>query len=719
MFTLMKTWRVLTFLILAPASTVSEPLSKQIVSYRIEARLALDGSRRPADIDGRMQLSWLNDSRESIPDLQFHLYLNAFRNERSTFFRESGGQLRGDRFAPGEWGWINITEMKLAGGEDLTSRIEFIHPDDDNADDQTVIRVGLPRAVRPGERVALEIAFQAHLPRVFARTGYWNSFAMVAQWFPKLGVWESAGERRRREPGWNTHQFHATSEFYADFGVYDVYLTVPAAYRDRIGATGEMRAVRENPDGTLTYNYYQEDVHDFAWTVDTRYRKVVRTFKPDEWVSADEVRQWAQRFNLPEDQVRLREVEVTLLVQPEHAGQIDRHFRAAFNAIKYFGLWYGPYPYRTLTVVDPPHNGEGAGGMEYPTLITAGTRWWPGRDQNPEEVIVHEFGHQYWYGMVATNEFEESWLDEGFNTYSTSKAMKAAYGANTLPFSLFGVTWGHLPIDLPRPFENRALTLRGPLTDPIVRPAWEYFDQTSYALNSYPRTALTLGTLERYLGEDAFARVMRVYFTKWRFNHPTSEDFFDHASEASGTDLSWFFNQFVLGTSTLDYEVESLEIMTPQQRAGIYERDGRRVELKGKDAPTDENLPYDTEVVVRRNGEAWFPVELLVQLENGGRVSGRPVTLQDGVLTYEFESSSGERWIDTWPIDERWKKFRLRHDGRAISAEVDPDGKLLLDANWVNNSRRPGATGAGGALRWSSGILFWTQTLLEALSFFT
>ncbi|MBO0799616.1 MAG: M1 family metallopeptidase, partial [Blastocatellia bacterium] len=450
------------FCLLGSVSVFSDNAPQNIASYKIDVKLKLDEKGRPKDLMGRERLIWLNDSPDIINDLQFHLYLNAFKNEKSTFLRESGGQLRGDRIERGEWGWIDVNELKIDGGDDLTAKIEFIHPDDDNADDQSVIRVPLAKPINPGEKITLDIKFTAKLPRVFARTGYWGQFALVGQWFPKIGVWESVGERRRAVAGWNCHQFHANSEFYADFGNYDVTITVPAIYRGKIGATGKMEAETVNSDGTVSYNFSQTNVHDFAWTIDPNYLVVTRQFKADEQVNESEINEWARRLELNQDQIRLKDVAVTLLIQPEHRGQIDRHFAAAFNAIKYFGLWYGKYPYATLTIVDPPYNGGGAAGMEYPTFITAGTSWWPGRDQNPEEVVVHEFGHQFWQGMVASNEFEESWLDEGFNTYSTAKVLKQAYGANLIPVKLFtGIPLFYLPVEIRHPYEDRFFTLMG------------------------------------------------------------------------------------------------------------------------------------------------------------------------------------------------------------------------------------------------------------------
>ncbi len=690
---------------------LADSVCKHVVWYKIDARLKIDDRGRPTSITGHETLTWLNDSPDSVSELQFHLYLNAFKNEKSTFFKESGGVSRDHSFEAGEWGWIDITLMKIVDGEDLTAKIEFIHPDDDNADDQTVIRVPLSKPVAPGAKITLDIDFTSRLPRVFARSGYWGRFAMVVQWFPKIGVWEKAGDRRREKAGWNCHQYHASSEYYADFGVYDVNITVPPEYKDKIGATGKLRSERTESDGFLTYNYYQEDVHDFAWTADPDYIKVTRSFKADEQVSANEIDEWAARLSLPADQIALRDVEVTLLIQPEHEDQIDRHFRAAFNAIKYFGLWYGKYPYDTLTVVDPPYGGAGAGGMEYPTLITAGTSWWPGRDQNPEGVIVHEFGHQFWYGLVANNEFEESWLDEGFNTYSTGKVLEVAYGSDHLPIRFAGVPVVYLPVTVPHPVEDRIITLSGNFSDPILTPSWKFFDQMSYGINSYPRTGLTLRTLERYLGEAVMARVMREYFQRWRFRHPASQDFFDVVNSVSGQDMNWFFDQFVKGAATLDYEIYQTSSERASVKAGLYDGDGQKMEVK---ASGEESAgSYDTEVWVRRRGEAWFPVDVLLRFEDGSQIYARPVAVRDGVIEYIVTNSlDGREWKETWAVGDRWKKFNLTTASKLRAAFVDPYEKVLLDACVTNNSWTPGS-GISSAGRWSSGAMFWFQSLLQ------
>ena len=357
------------------------PQAKSIANYNISARL------NPADksVTGHQTLLWNNDSQDTISELQFHLYMNAFQNSKSTFMRESGGQLRGDRGQKDSWGYIDIRKMQIAGGGDLTGSIQFIAPDDGNGDDRTVIRVPLPKPLKPGSQIELEIDFYTKFPHVFARTGYHGDFFLGGQWFPKIGVWEKAGIRYAKAAGWNCHQFHANTEFYADYGAYTVDLTVPSSFV--VGATGVQKKATQNSDGTTTYAFEQENVHDFAWTAQPTFRRFARTFDAEREVTATELTEITRLLGITHAEARLGNVEMILLLQPEHATQVDRHFRAVANAIKWFGLWYGSYPHATITVVDPPFGGGGAGGMEYPTFITGGTSWLTGPNDGDRKAL--------------------------------------------------------------------------------------------------------------------------------------------------------------------------------------------------------------------------------------------------------------------------------------------------------------------------------------------
>jgi hypothetical protein len=203
-----------------------KPYSPRIANYKIDVRL--DPETRK--LHGSQILTWRNDSNDELSELQFHMYLNAFKNELSTFMKESSGRHRGMRSQKEEgWGWIEIESMVLKDKE-LNEKFEFIQPDDGNPEDQTVLRVLIDEPVKPQEVIQIHIDFVARLPQVFARTGYKGDFYMVGQWFPKIAVYEEAGERYATEGQWNCHQFHANSEFYADYGVYEVTITVPEDY---------------------------------------------------------------------------------------------------------------------------------------------------------------------------------------------------------------------------------------------------------------------------------------------------------------------------------------------------------------------------------------------------------------------------------------------------------------------------------------------------------
>ena len=255
------------------------------------------------------------------------------------------------------------------------------------------------------KRSTCEITWTSRVPRTFARTGVVGDLLLPRPVVPE--------DRRVRRLRLELPPVPPATEFFADFGNYDVRLTVPSGWV--VGATGRERSRREEGDGTTTHHYYQEDVHDFAWTTSPDYRERTAQF---------------EHATLPA--VRMR-----LLLQPEHEGQADRHFAATRAALKYYGEWFGAYPYGHITIVDPAWQSD-AGGMEYPTLFTAGTRWLAPRGATqPEGVTIHEAGHQFWYGVVATNEFEHAWMDEGLNTFATARAIAEVFEPNYLVRALF------------------------------------------------------------------------------------------------------------------------------------------------------------------------------------------------------------------------------------------------------------------------------------------
>ena len=708
----------------AHGQTYKSHIEKPIVRYKMSARL--DPATKT--VKGHYTVVWRNHTSDTIPDLYFHLYLNAFKNVDSTFMREIATNWRRDLFAEwktspeqDKWGWVDVDKIQTVGGADLTSAKTFVHPDDNNAADQSVMRVALPQPIPPQGTIELAVDFTSRLPKGLARTGYVDDYFFIVQWFPKIGVYEGPGDRGRTEGRWNCHQFHANTEFYADYGVYDVELTAPSTFI--VGATGFLRNERSNSDGTTTYNFYQEDVHDFAWTASPHFLKFTRTFDWGKEVRADELVTWTKILNLPAEQVALRDVSVTLLLQPSHRSLEDRYFRSAFNGLKYFGLWYGQYPYDTLTVVDPARN-SGSGGMEYPTLITGGTYFWPGdRAFEPEGVTVHEFGHQFWYALVGNNEFEEAFLDEGFNTYSTGKVLETAYGAECEYNQVLGVPvpvlpWLNVPVPsfpfagvrniplgsyfsyvpVPERATNRRYYLSHAKDDELVRNGWEYLSGSSYAVNSYDRVGMTLRTLENYLGSETMARVMRTYHQRWRYRHPTAKDFFDTVNEVSGRNMDWFFQQFFYGSSVVDYAVANVVSTPIEGRVGIYDEGGKKTPYLDEAArqafEKSNDKRYRTTVTVRRLGEVTAPVEVVVRFKNGEVVR------------------------EQWDGNYRWAKFVYERASEVASAEVDPSRKLVMDINYTNNTRVIKEDNSAAA-RWYVRWIFWLENLLLAAGFFS
>jgi aminopeptidase N len=598
-------------------------------------------------LTGRETLRWRNISRQPASELQFHLYWNAWRNADSTWLRER--RLGGNRtpIPTDAWGSIDVTSLRVQQANqtwlDLTHAQRFIAPDDENASDRTVMAVTLPRTVQPNETVDVEMAWTAKIPRPFSRTGYVGNYFFIGQWFPKIGVLEDAS--------WNTHQFHNRTEFYADFGVYDVRITTPRGWL--VGCSGVQTVQQDNPDNTTTHRFHGEDIHDVAWTTSPDFVEARQTFSSSP----------------------LPTVEMRLLLLRDHLGQAARYFAGTAAALHYYGDWFGAYPYRYLTIVDPAYQSR-SDGMEYPTLFTGGTRWIaPALVATPEAVTIHEAGHQFWYAIVANNEFEHAWMDEGFNQFSEARTTEAAAIPDYLSRRFFGgfVPW--VIHDIPTARDtvgNGFASYRANAKAEVpATPTFRYWPAGPSAnAITYFKTALWLHTLERYLGWPTLQRIMSTYFNRWKFRHPKPQDFFAVANEVSGRDLTWFVDQVYRGSNVFDYALQDLT----SERADS----GR----------------YHTVVVAQRLGEAVFPVDVAT-------------TFQDG-----------RKLVERWDGQARRVEFVYDTPSAAVSAEVDPGHVLLLDVNRTNNSKTLQPKARAASLKWALTWMTWLQDLMMTYGFF-
>ncbi len=618
----------------APPVLFSEPLSNRAVSYRMEA--AWDPAAKV--IRGTEVLTWRNTADRPTAEAWFHLYPNAFAHSETVFMRESRGGHRGFQADEESWGYCRLLSISATVGDGPEASPEAEYP----GEDRTVLRLALPEEVPPGGAATFRIAFETKLPRVFARSGYASEFVMAGQWFPKIAVFE--GGR-----GWNCHAYHLNSEFYADFGVYDVKVTVPQDHL--VGATGVLW--KEEAQGAEKSLYFHaEDVHDFAWTASPRYK----VFEED----------W-------------KGVKIRVLMQAGNARQGPRYLAAVRGALEGFDRLLGKYPYPVITVVDPPRGGLGAGGMEYPMLVTAMSHPLVPEDVlYPEMVIVHEFGHQYWYGMSANNEFEEAWLDEGINSYYERRILDDLYGPDRSLFrNLFGWHMGDGD-------SHRLGYLSMPSADPVVRFSFRYANNHSYSVITYDKSALVLKTLEHRLGRERMDAVMKAYFARVRFTHPTTEDFLRIVSEEAGEDLRPFLSPLLFGTGTVDFSVLSV-------------RNRKASPPKGYDLSKDPPVPFPkpqgekkgegkkgkggwaSEVTVLREGQLILPVTVRVHFADG--------TKRDLL----------------WDGGGRRKTFSFPGGPKVVKVEVDPEGKVPLDRDrfnngWMDKADKTPASAAAGRM---------------------
>jgi len=614
----------------------------QGLSYEMD--LLLDpGTHR---IRGVETIRFTNSTSKATDEVWLHLYLNAFSSSRTTFMRELGDDtLRGLIRPEMSWGWIRIDRVATTAGDDLTAGLEYVQPDDENPHDSTVARLVLPAPLEPAASVELVIVFESQLPRVIARTGFSGDFHMVGQFYPKVGV--------LTENGWNCHQFHAASEFFANFASYRVKISVPNGWV--AGATGY--EVERQTDGENDRLVFRADrVHDFAWTTAPADMMTVveAEFDPAHHVPTGWLETAGSRLGLTAGDLQLPPVQLRLMIPLQQRGLVDRMIRATRLAIAWMGLWYGPYPYPQLTVVSPPPTAEEAWGMEYPTFITTGASRMltlPVFRRLPwvEMITVHEFGHQYFYGLVASNEFEEAWLDEGMTSYAELSFLDAL-GREGLTPDLWAVN----------PWTLERLVLAGsPVPVQPARHAWEYRTLGDYSLASYTRTALVMKTLEGLLGADTLARALREYASRYRFAHPTGQDFETTISEVAGRDLDWFFSQTLRGDASADWAVVEVRQSAKRAARGFEPTADGWTQIEAE--PLADDAPWNVEIDLVRRGDLIGPVEV------------------------ELVFADGRRERRTWQDDARWVTWQLETAEALRRVTVDPDADWILETRRADN----------------------------------
>jgi hypothetical protein len=623
---------------LAPAQTTATTAIDDVADYTLTA--TLDVTKHT--IHGEGTISWRNASALPVRELWVHLYLNAFKNERSVFLREPDGN-RGNGGVT-TWGSIDVHKLVLhdaSGSEDsdLWPAAELHRPGDE---DETDARVPLPRDVAPGEEITLDVVWDDQLPSVVERTGFDGSLHFAGQWFPKIARLEPSGK-------WAHFPFHHLAEFYADFGTYDVTINVPASFV--IGATGPV-VDSKIAAGRRIERHVQPGIHDYAWTA------------WDKWRSLKE---------------SIEGVAVTVLFPSGCEGDARRELASIRFALPHFRDRYGNYPYPVLTLVHPPDSAGEVGGMEYPTLITTGSPWYyPPGIFVPELYTIHEFGHQYFYGLIATDEVSWPFLDEGLNSYAEEETLAAWKGpgslATVLGFTLSDAAvqgiWGNARA------HDQAVAL----------PAYAFTTGTSYADLVYERTGALVETLRRVYGDETVTRALGLYARQGRFHHPVPEDLLQAFNQVAGGQVAQTLRTALFEKGWVDYTVTAIFSRKAASPAGLFDRNGKR-----ETAAAAAGGGFEGWVLVTRRGTLSFPVEVELTREDG--------------------STERVRW------DGGAESQRFAYTGKVglRSAVVDPDHAVLLDENLTNNFASVPATRVAGAPRTLERITYWAELALQAL----
>jgi hypothetical protein len=658
--------RTLTLVTMLLVSAAGWAQYEDVVRYEIEVTL----DPKTHILNGSQRVRWTNTRGVPASELWWHLHLNAFAGDRSTFMRS-----RRDGPVPilgeidGGWGWIRVSSLVDIDGVDLLPGLFFERPDDGNPGDFTVARLELPREVPPGAAVELDLEFEAQLPRIAAGTGYAGGYHMVARWFPKLAVFE--GER-----GWSCHQSHAASRFVEDFGSYRVAINVPAGWV--VGATG-IEVEKETRDTDQRFVFSADRVLDFAWCAapSTLMAVVEEDFEPGRDVPMVWLDRARTALGLGAADLELPPIHLRLLLPRSRLGLADRILRATRFGLAWYGLHYGAYPHPQLTVVASPP--AAAGGVGYPTLVTTvSSRLFtvPPFSRLPliEKTTIHAFGNQYFHDLLGSNEAGRTWLVDGLDDYAGISCMNAIAEDGLAGSVQTGGRWPWARVMV-------ALT-RKPLE--IDLPSWSFPNTVSSGASTSSEIAVFLKTLEGLIGERAFATGMRTSVQRFRHRHPTDADLLAVFEEVSGLQLGWFFDQAVGGDIDVDWAVLGVENLKHAPPRG-FRWNGDRWEQSTPDSGAEG--PWTVEIDIARLGGFVGPVEVQLQ----------------------FADSSEER--RSWDGVRRRTRWRFSSARPVTGVVVDPDGVWALEDRRANNYWR-----TEPRVRTARRQLWWITDALQLLS---
>ena len=446
-------------------------------------------------LDAFIQMQYHNNSPDTLHYIWFHLWPNAYKNDRTAFSDQLLENGRTDFYFSDEEdrGYINRLNFKV---DNISANVE------DHPQHQDIVKLILPQALAPGKQISIETPFHVKLPHNFSRGGHINQSYQITQWYPKPAVFD--------KKGWHQMPYLDQGEFYSEFGDYNVEINVPSKYI--VAATGNLQT--ETTDGAIKKLVFtQPNVHDFAWFADKDFIVIQDTLQ------------------LPGRVIRLKVYHLE-----DEKNTWKNSILYIKKAVRTKSEWVGQYLYDVVSVVD--NAASTPGGMEYPTitLLRSG-----GSAAGLERVINHEAGHNWFYGILATNERDFPWMDEGMNTYYDRRYAETFYDAKE--GNRFVPKGKFLKDRFPAYPEKLLLQAMIKIKkDQPINTVSENFSKLNYGLVAYEKTGEWMKLLETELGKETFDRVMQTYYQRWKFKHPYPEDFKTVAEEVSSKNLDAAFS---------------------------------------------------------------------------------------------------------------------------------------------------------------------------------
>lgn len=466
-------------------------------------------------IDGFEKITYTNHSPDTLRFIWFHCWPNAYKNDKTAFSEQMLLNNRTDFYFSDkeQRGYINRLNFKVNG---VTANME------DHPQYIDIVKVVLPQPLPPGGNVYITTPFHVQLPQNFSRGGHVGDAYQLTQWYPKPAVYD--------RKGWHPMPYLDQGEFYSEFGNYDVRITVPENYV--VAATGELQNNEEkewlkgranfdwkpivqktrtkkkyvkktvqlypaSASKTKTLQYKQDNVHDFAWFADKRF-----IVNHDTLLSNG------------------RTIHIYSYYLPDGKAQWKKSTRFIKEATRYRSAVVGEYPYSVVSALEAPLGFPG--GMEYPTITAISPS---SSEAQLEGIIEHEVGHNWLYGILATNERAYPWMDEGFNTYYDNRFAEWKK-ANGLSSANSGAKQGFTQKRMPDDEDNLLLqSLIAVKKDQPINTSSENFSELNYNLVAYTKTGQWMQWMENKMGRASFDSAMHEYYRRWQFKHPYPEDF--------------------------------------------------------------------------------------------------------------------------------------------------------------------------------------------------